>query len=105
MSSDALSRIIANRSLYKTYEKPGSTETERQLNAIKGELVVLNNENAYKNQAISNATGSPYLKDQDFYKSDVLYNSAEETEWKEVKTYEEQYDRVASFNLKKLNII
>lgn len=67
--------------------------------------MILNDENALEERKITNATGSPYLSDAPFYLKNVLYNSVRETEWKEVKSFEETYNRQVEFNLKKLNII
>jgi hypothetical protein len=54
---------------------------------------------------ITNATGSPYLSDQSFQLKQVLFNSPAETQWKEVKSYEETRNISAFTNLKKLNIL
>jgi hypothetical protein len=55
--------------------------------------------------AITNATGSPYLSDQNFQLKQVLFNSPAETEWKEVKSFEQTRNISAFTNLKKLNIL
>jgi hypothetical protein len=91
--------------MYKAVEPQSMSSESRVLNNIKNELMILNDENALEEKKITNATGSPYLSDAPFYLKNVLYNSAKETEWKEVKSYEETYNRQTEFNLKKLNII
>ena len=103
--SDSVKRLEAARIMYKAQERSDLTRSEREMSAIKNELTILNNENAYRSKVITNATGSPYLTDQTYYLKDVVYNSEEETNWKEVKSYDELYNKTAAYNLKKLNII
>jgi hypothetical protein len=103
--SDSVKRLEAARIMYKSQERPELNRSERELNDIKNEISILNDENAYRTKVITNATGSPYLTDQTYYLKDVVYNSAEETSWKEVPSYDELYNKTAVFNLKKLNII
>lgn len=105
MSSDSVKRLDAARNYYQAIKQPQSTEYGSELEDIKSELKILNDENAYKAKVITNATGSPYLPDQSFYDKDVVYNSAEETSWKEVKSYDQLYNKTVNLNLKKLNII
>jgi hypothetical protein len=105
MSTDSIKRVDAMRASYKALETNNSSEYGRELQDIKTELKILNDENAYKSTAINNASGSPYLGDQSYFYKDVLYNSPDETSWKEVKSYDEIHNQFATFNLKKLNII
>ena len=105
MSSDSIKRLDTARNYYKSIQKVQSTEYGSDLEDIKSELKILNDENAYKTTVITNATGSPYLPDQNFYNKNVVYNSDEETSWKEVKSYDQLYNKSTNFNLKKLNII
>lgn len=104
MSSDSLKVLEANRNYYRAQNTVSNSETERQLKEIKNELQILN-DNQASNAPITNATGSPYLSDQEFSLKNIIYNSPDETSWKDVKSYEEMYNKTATYNLKKLNII
>ncbi len=101
MSFDTLKRINMLRSFHQSNESGSSSEMVRELKQIKGELKIINDEKARKVEPITNATNSPYLPDQTFQKAAVVYNSAEETEWREVKSAEE----LRRSALRKLNII
>jgi len=101
MKNDAVSRLEFLRSMYSIEGKTTKSSTEKDLSIIKNELKILNDENSYRDYKITSNTGSPYLEDQEFYSFKTRFNSEKETEWKEVKSYEET---IAS-NLKKLNII
>ena len=109
MNSDGITRINFLRQLYQSKNTVSSSDVVRELQQIKNELTISNDEKIRDDQTITNATKSPYLTDQIFFKKDVVYNSAEETKWKEVKTAEEvekntQEDYLES-NRRKLNII
>lgn len=101
MSDEYLKRINMLRAFHYSQGGGSSSEQVRELKQIKGELKIFNDEFARKSVPITNATNSPYLQDQDFQKPGVLLGSAEETEWKEVKSAE-QLQKEA---LRKLNII
>lgn len=109
MNSDGITRINLLRSLYKSKEVGSSSEMVRQLQEIKNELKIANDEAIRKEEPLTNATNSPYLPDQPSFKKDVIYGSQAEVEWKEVKSAEElEKEREESFtesNKKKLNII
>lgn len=93
------------RNLYRSKEGGGSSEIVRELKLIKNEIKIANDENSRASTPITNATNSPYLPDQNFQYKDVIFNSSEETKWREVKSYEQVREEVAYKNLKKLNII
>lgn len=107
--ADTLSRINLMRSLYQAQTPSSSSEVVRALNEIKNEIRITNEENARDNKKINSATGSPYLPDQDFYKKETVYNSPQETEWKNVPTAEDvergTEEKFIESNKKKLNII
>jgi hypothetical protein len=109
MNSDGVNRINFLRQLYQSQETGGSSEEIRVLQKIKNELKIANDEKTRENKAITNATNSPYLSDQIFYKKDVIYNSPEETKWREVKSAEQALHDVqpeyVESNRRKLNII
>lgn len=109
MNSDGITRINLMRSLYKSKEVGSSSEMVRQLQDIKNELKIANDENIRKEEPITNATNSPYLTDQPSFKKDVIYGSEAEVAWKEVKSAEQiEREREESFiesNRKKLNVI
>lgn len=109
MNSDGITRINLMRSLYKSKEVGSSSEMVRQLQEIKNELKISNDENIRKEEPITNATNSPYLTDQPSFKRDVIYGSQAEVEWKEVKSADQlEKEREESFvesNRKKLNIL
>ena len=107
MSTDSLKRIDMYRTQFKaSQETAGTSEIVRELQEIKNEAQIANNEKALTDDPITNALHSPYLPDQKFYKKDVVYNSLEETMWKqELSSYEEVHSKLANYNLKKLNII
>lgn len=105
MSSDSIKRLEAQRSYYKAIDSKSSDSMSRELVNIKNELKILNDERAIEERVITNKTGSPYLQDQEFYLRDAVYNSPEETSWKEVKSYDELYSKTVNLNMKKLNII
>ena len=107
--ADSISRLNLMRSLYQSQTPTSSSEVVRTLNEIKNELRITNEENARDQKAVNSATGSPYLPDQDFYKKETVYNSPQETEWKNVPTAEQvEKDTEEKFiesNKRKLNII
>lgn len=109
MSFDGISRLNLLRNNYQALESGTSSDTVRELQQIKNELRISNDERAREEAPITNATKSPYLPDQIFYKKDVVYNSPEETKWKEVKSAEqvqkEVEDNYIEANRRKLNII
>jgi hypothetical protein len=95
--------------MYQAKEVGAASETVRELQKIKNELKIANDEHVREETPITNATKSPYLPDQEFTKKDVVYNSAEETKWKEVKTAEqieaEVQENFLESNRRKLNIL
>lgn len=99
--NDPIRRINMLRAFHTGREAGSSSEVTRELKQIKGELRILNDENARKTTPITNATNSPYLPDQSFQTPGVVFNSTEETEWKEVKTAEQQLAQAR----RKLNIL
>ncbi len=109
MSSDGITRINFLRNFYQAKNTASSSEVVRELQAIKNEASIANDEKARSETPITNATNSPYLPDQLFYHKEVVYNSPEETSWKNVDSAEEvqgkQEERYAESNRKKLNIL
>lgn len=109
MNSDGINRVSFLRQLYQSRNTTSSSEVVRELQQIKNELILSNDEKIRDDQKITNATKSPYLPDQMFYKKDVVFNSAEETKWKEVKSADEvEKDTQEAYlesNRRKLNIL
>ena len=109
MNSDGITRLNFLRQLYQAKETGSSSEVVRELQKIKNEVQISNDEKIREDNTITNATKSPYLPDQVFYKKDVVYNSAEETSWKDVKTSDqiekETEEKYLESNRRKLNII
>lgn len=109
MSSDSITRINLLRSLYQSQETGSSSEQVRVLQQIKSELKIANDEKSRENAAITNATNSPYLPDQVFYKKEIVYDSLTETSWREVKsaeaTLKDAQTTYLESNRRKLNII
>lgn len=109
MNSDGITRLNFLRQYYQSQNTGSSSEVVRELQKIKNEVKISNDERVREDNTITNATKSPYLPDQMFYKKEVVYNSAQETSWKEVKTadqieQETQEDFLES-NRRKLNVI
>lgn len=96
-----MKRVQMLRSFHNSRESGSSSETVRELKQIKSELRIINDENSRKSAPITNATNSPYLADQSFQSPHVIFNSEQETQWKEVKSPEQLRQEV----LRKLNII
>lgn len=109
MNSDGITRINFLRKLYQSKEIGSSSQEVRELQLIKNELKIANDEKTRDNNVVTNATRSPYLPDQLFYKKDVIYNSEEETSWRTVKSSEqlqlEAQEAYLQSNIRKLNII
>lgn len=109
MNSDGINRINLMRSLYKAKETGSASEVVRELQDIKNELKITNDENIRKEEPITNATNSPYLADRSSFKKEVIYGSSSEVEWKQVKSADElEKEREEEFqksNRRKLNIL
>jgi hypothetical protein len=109
MNSDGINRIYLMRSLYKSKEAGSSSAMVRELQDIKNELKIANDENIRKEEPITNATNSPYLTDRPNFKKEVIYGSSAEVEWKQVKSADElEKEREEEFqesNRRKLNIL
>ncbi len=107
MSTDGLKRIDMARTMYKAAGPTTSTsDVVRELQEIKNELKIANDEQVRSDEPITNVLHSPYLPDQKFYKKDAVINSEEETSWKkDLTSYEEVHSRLVDYNLKKLNIL
>lgn len=101
-----IKRVDLLRNLYKASTGYSSDKTVSELKEIKNELKIANDVKAREEDVITNATNSPYFKDQPWYNKDVIAGSEKETDWREVKSYEEAKNEVLIFrNLRKLNII
>lgn len=106
---DGINRINFLRSMYQTNSNRYASEETVELEQIKNELIILNDENAKSNYSVNNNTNSPYLPDQNYYNKDLILGSEKETDWRKVKTEEQakitaQIEYLKS-NQKKLNII
>lgn len=105
--TDGVRKLEILRSFYRAQSRASGNENS-ELKDIANELKAANDLKAEEEVEITNATGSPYLQDQPWQKKGVLLGSAEETDWKKVKSYEETHDKTLPLsreNLKKLNII
>ncbi len=109
MSADGIGRINLMRSMYQARETNSSDQVVRTLQEIKNEIKILNDEQSRDDKIITNATGSPYFPDQSFNIKNVVYNSAEETSWKDVKSFEQTKKEIeenfVKLNKRKLDII
>lgn len=107
MSTDALKRIDNMRMQYRAGQSNTSgSDVVKELQQIKNEVMIANDEKASTDEPITNALHSPYLPDQKFYKKSVVQDSAEEIMWKnELPSYEETHGKLVEYNIKKLNII
>ena len=112
--SDPIRKLDILRSFYKAQNAKSYSNMGEELKAIKTELQLANDLSALgetsgssrAENAASNATHSPYLEDQPYYNKEVRYNSDRETNWKEVRSEEDNRRAAFNFrNLKKLNII
>lgn len=102
---DSIKKVDFLRSFYKAQAGGANSDVVRELKEIKAEIKLANDMRAEETTP-NNATGSPYLNDQSFQLRNVLFNSARETEWKEVPSYEQTRENALVFrNLKKLNIL
>lgn len=99
------------RTLYNANSKLNLNIAD-ELNEIKTELKIANELSADAAEAQSpinpatRLTSSPYLQDQKFYMKEAVYNSPNETDWKQVRSEED--NRRAAYNarnLRKLNIL
>lgn len=105
--TDGINNIERLRSFYRsrTLNNSGNA-VESGLKEIVSELKIANDLKAREEAPITNATGSPYLEDQPFYRQEALFGSPRETEWKKVPSYEETRNKSLSFALlKKLNVL
>ena len=97
-------RVEILRNLYKAQQGDSFNGLERSIKNAVIELKVANDMQASKQ--VASANNSPYLTDQPYYNPEVVFNSSQETEWREVKTFEEtRKDALVFRNLKRLNII
>jgi hypothetical protein len=110
--SNPINKISILRSLYSAQDAKAQHNIGDDLKQIKTELRIANDMKATEEACsdvktlVNSATSSPYLADQQYYNKTALYNSPNETNWKEVRS-EEDNRRAAynSWNLKKLNIM
>lgn len=103
---NGIKRVDLLRNLYKASSTYSNDKTVSELKEIKNELKIANDMKAHDEDAVTNATNSPYLKDRPWYNKEVIAGSEKETDWREVKSYEEAKNEVLIFrNLKKLNIL
>jgi len=103
---DAIKKADLMRSFYKAQEEGSSSEVVRELKRIKNEIKISNDLRAEEEKPITNATNSPYAPDQPGFSKEVVYNSAEETDWRKVRSYEESKREAFVFtNLKRLNVL
>jgi hypothetical protein len=110
--SNPINKINVLRSLYNAQNSKGDNNIDQELKEIKTELRIANDVKATDEATsdvktlIGSAIGSPYLTDQPWYNKTVIYNSPTETNWKEVRSEEDNRRAAYNFaNLKKLNIL
>lgn len=112
--TDPIRKLDIMRNLYKAQNAKSYSNIGEDLKAVKTELQLANDLSVLKEASVisearingSNATHSPYLEDQPYYNKEVRYNSDRETDWKEVRSEEDNRRAAFNFrNLKKLNIL
>ena len=112
--SDSIRKLDILRSFHKAQNAKSYDNIGEELKAIKTELQLANDlkylgetsGTSAPGNITSNATQSPYLEDQPYYNKEVRYNSERETDWKQVRSEEDNRRAAFNFrNLKKLNII
>lgn len=105
-ADDIIRRIDLRRAIYKSNIDSNSSELVRSMQEIKSELRLQTDIQAIKDQeASTNGIRSPYLPDQMWHNPKIVYNSEKETEWKDVKSYEEVRGSAVYLNKRKLDII
>lgn len=103
---DSIKKVDFLRSFYRAQGGVSHNELVREIKELKNEIHIANDIKAEGDAKPTNATGSPYLQDQPFQLKNVLFNSPQETEWKDVPSYEQTRENALAFrNLKKLNIL
>ena len=103
---NGIKKLDLYRNFYKAESRYTNDKNLRELQEIKNELKISNDMKAQEDDPVSNVTGSPYLKDQPWYNKQAIAGTEKETDWREVKSYEEAKNEVVIFrNLRKLNII
>lgn len=104
--SNGIKSVEFLRGYYKAQNGKGaSNDNIRELKEIKNELKISNDLKAIE---ISNdiLTHSPYFTDQSYYNKDKIYNSEKETDWKTVRSEEENLKAALSLQtMKRLNIL
>lgn len=105
-ADDIIKRVDLRRAIYRSNIDSTSSELVRSLKEIKSELKLQTDIQAIKDQeSFTNAIRSPYLPDQMWHNPKVILNSEKETEWKEVKSFEELRESSAYDSKRKLNIV
>ena len=85
---------------------PNGTEEVKELRQIKSELKVANDLKSIDIEEATKLTKSPYLEDQSFFKKEQIYNTEKETDWKHVRTEEENRREALVYKtLRRLNIL
>lgn len=103
--SDPIKKVDILRSIYNSRSIHANNGIDDELREIKTELKIANDLQV-ATAAVTNSTNSPYLEDQKFYNREVRYNSPRETNWKEVRSEEENLRAAYNArNLRKLNIL
>ncbi len=106
MSDNILKKIDIRRAIYRDSVPQNTPQDVKVLREIKSELQLQTDISAEAiEEKSTNAINSPYLQDQSWFNPRIIKNSPKESEWKEVKTYEEMRESYAFGNKKKLNII
>lgn len=106
--SGPIKQVDIFRNLRRAEAKIGgsSSETVKELREIKGEIQVTNDLKAAEINSQQILTASPYLNDQSYYNKETIYNSDKETDWKNVRSHEENLREALVYKtLKRLNII
>lgn len=104
--NDGITKISLLRNLYRAEGRVSSGNEEvRELKEIKSELKISNDLKAIEIDSKA-LTSSPYYTDQSYYNPERIYNTSRETDWKEVRSQEENHRAALVFrNMKRLNIL
>ena len=104
--SDGIKTVEFLRSYYKAISGSRvSNEDVRELKEIKNELMISNDLKAI-DISQETLTHSPYFTDQSYYNKKQIYNSSIETDWKTVRSQEENIKAALVLNtMKRLNIL
>ncbi len=104
--SNGIKSVEFLRGFYKAQAGANTSKEDiRELREIKNELKVSNDLKAIElnNEVL---THSPYFTDQSYYNKEKIYNSERETDWKNVRSEEENLKAALALRtMKRLNIL